>query len=190
MALAPISNYPANEASGIPRNATISIRFTKTLDYTTVNYITVSVAAPVDDYVPVEGAVSLAASAPGSPDNTIKFNPDPAFDSYKRYGIFISAGSDGVKAYDGDILRSSLEYYFTTSSGTFDDATTEVPATGVPEPSSYIPTNNLQVLSTYPANYATDVDLNLDYIRITFNDAIPSGVNIYDFVKITNKDIL
>lgn len=188
MYLNAISNYPTNEASGIPRNATIWVQFNKTLDVSTVNYLTVTVATPDDGYVPLEGTVLTAASSGGYADTIIKFTPDIAFDPYIRYGFFIQGGSNGIKSYEGDTLPTNITYYFTTGGQT--TTNDDLPASGVPEASGYIPTEKLQVISTYPENYDTNMATNLQYIKITFNDTIPSGINLYDKIKITAKRIM
>jgi len=188
MALVPIDNYPQLEGSGIARNSTVWVQFNKTLKEDTVSYITVSVTSPSDGYIPLEGEIELKASANGMADSMIKYTPDPAFDAYKRYVLSITGGENGIEAYDGDKLTNSLEYFFTIGSGTVTNP--DVPATGVPAASSYIPDTPLAVLSTNPEQNATNIDLDVQYIKIEFNDIIPSGINLYDLVKLTSKEVL
>lgn len=188
MAFYPIDNYPHDEASGIPRNATIWVQFNKSISSGTADYITVSVGSPEDDFIPLDGMVRIKASSTGVADTVIEFLPDPGFDAYKRYGFFITGGDEGVKAYDGETLPRSLEYYFITSSGTTTNP--DVPATGIPTASGSTPTFPLQVYSTYPENYATNVPVSSYYMYIRFNNAIPTGINLYDYVTITSKDVI
>ena len=188
MSLIPIDNYPRNEASGIPRNATVWMQFNKTLSASTVSYITVSAAAPDNSYMPVEGTIELAESSGGLADNIIKFSPDPGWDAYKRYGLFITGKDQGIKSYDGDALQTNLEFFFTIGGDTVSNP--DVAATGVPEISGYIPTSKLQVLSTYPSDESTNISVSGDYIKIQFNDAIPTGINLYEYISITNRDVL
>jgi hypothetical protein len=191
MAFYPIDNYPRDEASGIPRNATIWVQFNKSISSGTANYLTVSVASPDDDYVPLDGQVQVKASTNGTSgivDTVIQFLPDPAYDAYKRYGFFITGGEDGISALDGERLPKSLEYYFIAGSGT--TVNTDVPATGVPTTAAATPTVPLAVMSTYPANYATAIPVSSYYIKITFNDAISSGINLYDYITLSKANVL
>ena len=188
MSLYPIDNYPRDEASGIPRNASVWVQFNKTLNVETVSYLTVSVASIDDGYIPLDGTVETKASSSGIADTLVKFIPDPAFDPYKRYGLFIAGGQEGIKAYDGEILERNLEYYFIIGSGVTSNP--DVAASGVPEISGYLPTVNLQVLSTTPSNYATNIPIDSPYIKIQLNDSIASGINLYEYITITKKDVL
>lgn len=188
MALIPIDNYPAIEASGIPRNASIWVQFNQTLEPTTVTYITVSVASPELDFIPLEGTIVLKASSNGVANSIIEFQPDTGYNAYTKYGFFIQGGVNGVKAYNGQTLEKNLEYSFRTGGETISNP--DVPATGVPEASGFIPSGYLTVLSTYPENYGTNIATDVSYIKIQFNDAIPSGTNLYNFIKVTTRDVL
>ena len=188
MSLIPIDNYPDIEASGIPRNASIWVQFNKSLEPNTVSYVTVSVVSPELDFIPLDGDVIVRASDNGVANSIVEFSPDTGYNAFTRYSFFIQGGNNGIRAYDGDSLANNLEYSFVTSSGTVDNP--DVPATGVPEISGVLHSGDLTVLSTYPSNYDTNISNNLKYIKIQFNDVIPSGTNLYDMINITSKDVL
>ena len=190
--------FPASDASGVYINDVVWAQFSEPLNTTTANYYNFTVHER-DTYEPVEGSVELQ-SVSGTFDNSIiVFVPTNGFVRNTRYAALAStaiASADSLRVLDYDYT-----WYFTTgasaATGNIGDSVYDLDpsgftlsgavATGPSVSSTGIP---LAVVSTTPADYGTNVALNTPHIAIEFNDAIPSGVDLYNYIKLTSKHIL
>lgn len=136
-----ISTIPVNGAVGVPLNQIVSATFSEGMNPATINSKTFSLTGP--GATPVAGLVAYAAIG-----NTLTFKPTV---NLAPVTVFTATITTGVQNLAGDALASNYVWTFTTGPG---------PKATPPE-----------IVSTVPANAATDVLLN-QAVSATFTEAM------------------
>jgi len=195
--------FPRSDEQNVYLDTGITARFSEPVDPNTVTYINFTVNER-DSYLPVEGVVTTEAYATppsGVPiilEAIARFTPTENLKINTRYSVLASVGI--LDKDDGTPLEHDTVWYFTTcgvvtpTEGDDEDEepTEPVGETVVPSGSTG-PTSgaiSFSVASTNPDNYGTNIPLNTQHIAITFNDVIPSGVDWYDYIQVTEKGVL
>ncbi|HEX7342719.1 MAG TPA: Ig-like domain-containing protein, partial [bacterium] len=125
-----ISTVPANDATGVSLNGNITATFSEAMDSLTITAATMTLHQGT---TPISGTVTYNGV-------TATFNPASLLTASTVYTATITSGTTGVKDLAGNAMADDYVWTFTT--GTTLDVT---PPT---------------VISTVPANDATDVSLN------------------------------
>lgn len=171
-----VSSSPANNASGVPTNATVQVQFSKPVDPLTVTAATLIVFAdPVNFSITALGTVSL------SPDGlTASFVPSTPLDSGTFY--FVRA-TNGVTDIEGHALTSFQSYFYTGL--TQQTAPTTVVTVSPGNGASGVPVNaEVEVLLSGPIN-AISVGSNAVVLSVGGN-AVPGTVSLSsDRTKLT-----
>lgn len=136
-----ISTIPANLATGVPFNQIVSATFSQAMNPSTINSNTFTLTGP--GTTPVAGLVAYAAVG-----NTLTFTPTANLAANTTFTATITTGAQNLA---GAGLASNYVWTFTTGNA---------PATVAPE-----------IVSTSPANSATNVPLN-QAVSATFTEAM------------------
>jgi len=145
---------PACGVTDVALNQKVIVNFNKAMNSSTVTAATFTLAGPGG--TPVTGTVTYATAT-----NTATFTPAANLSASTTYTYTIKGGADGVKDQSGNAFANDFFCSFTT--GASADVT---PPT---------------VISTDPANAATDVALN-KIITATFSEAMnPSTITTTTF---------
>jgi hypothetical protein len=189
--------YPQPNASSVYINDVVWAQFSEPIASGTANYYNFSVTER-DTYDTVTGTV-VVRGVSGQIDNAIAmFIPTDGFSRNTRYAALVTAGitnQAGDKALDGDEV-----WHFTTgntaSSGTIGADVYNLDPSGFTAPASSgviadtgasgIP---LAVIATSPDDYGTNIALDTQHVAIEFNYVIPSGIDLYDKIAVSSKDI-
>ena len=136
-----ISTIPAGLATGVPVNQIVSATFSTAMNPATINSTTFTLTGP--GATPVTGLVAYAVVG-----NTLTFTPTANLAASTTFTATITTGAQNLA---GTALASNYVWTFTTGEGTV----------GV----------SPEIVSTNPANAATDVPLN-QAVSATFTEAM------------------
>lgn len=196
MALVVVDRYPGTDASGVYINDVVWAQFSQQVDSDTVTYYNFTVSER-DTYLPVEGTVQLKGVSGNIDDAVAVFVPTNGFARNTRYSVLLSSA---IKAKTGGgYLDHDTVWYFTTTnvaiSGNIGDLQYDLDPSGLTSSGTTTagPVSGatpLAVIATTPEDYATNQDNDTPHISITFNDVIPSGINLYEHIDITSKGVL
>lgn len=190
--------YPKSDASGVYINDVVWAQFSEPIDPVSATYYNFSVNER-DTYMPVDGTIELSGVS-GVQDYAVAvFIPTNGLLRNTRYSVLASSS---LKSKNGVALDHDVQWYFTTgnvaASGNIGDTEYDLDpsgftSSGVAETgptASGSTAEALIVTSTNPENYDSEVPTNVPHIAITFSDVIPSGINLYDHIRMTRKEIL
>jgi hypothetical protein len=113
---------PATGASNIPPNATLSVRFDRELDPSTIDNgdVTLTLTGPGSGTVPVTTSWDRSSK-------TITIQPSTALEAFSNYRAEIGTG---VRTWRGTALAAPVAWTFSTGPGTPPVVSTQTPASG------------------------------------------------------------
>lgn len=191
-----VDQYPAINASGVFLDDIIWVQFSQPINPDTATYYSF-LLSKTSDYVSPDGTVTVHGVSGGSVlDSVIKFTPEHDLVRNTEYAVIVSTN---IKSKVGDkSLAHEYTWYFTTGntvapsgiSGITPTGTSTTAATVIDPTATGVLDNPLRVITTTPDDYATDQNRNLSFISVRFNGIIPSGINLYDKLSISSKQVL
>ena len=189
--------FPEPNATGVFINDVIYVQFSEPVDASTVTYYNFTVNER-HSFQPVDGTIELQSISGTFSDSLAIFVPDNGLKRNFKYTVLVTTG---VKSKVGErFLDHDHSWFFETgnvaASGTIGDAEFDLDPSGFTASGvvSSGPTTSgnisLEVISTSPADCATNISRSIPNICITFNDIIPSGIDLYDHITLTPRGVL
>lgn len=198
-----VDQHPKPDSTGIYINDVAWAQFSEPLASGCVSDYTFTVNNR-DTFMPVDGRVEVAGiwiSGNYISNCIAKFIPTAGFDRDCRYSVLASTK---IVNYSGTaFLDRDYVWYFetgsTASSGLIGESgldptgflTSGSLRMGPWDPEGVdVQGHYLQVVSTSPSGYDSDLSLSLPYIAIKFNAPLPTGLNLYNYIRMTSKHVL
>ena len=195
-----VDQFPAEDASDVYINDIIWAQFSEEINPESATYYNFTVNER-DTYEPVDGEV-LVQGISGNLDNAVAvFVPSNNLKRNTAYSVLVSTAISNTNA--TSFLDHDTIWYFNTgnelkevppigSSGTIvpsgiTDPTPSGDLPGDAVPGELIP---LDIVTTTPADYGSNVNRSLPNIAITFSSHIPETIDLYDKITLSARKVL
>ena len=198
-----VDQHPKPDVTGVYINDIAWAQFSEPIASGSANYYTF-VVNNRDTFMPVDGRVEIAGiwmSGHYYPDCIVRFIPSVGLDRDCRYSVIASTKIVNVSG--TAFLDRDFVWYFETGS----EASSGLIGESGLDPSGFVTSgvvpmgpwnpegldvqgHYLQVVATTPSGYDSDLPLNLPYVGIKFNAPLPTGLNLYNYIRISSKHVL
>lgn len=192
MSLRVISHEPNINATDVPINATIKVKFSNGIIGSSVSHMTFTVNdAQYFTSVPGELGVEFSqVENDGVVENimdTVVFTPDIKFNPNTKYNVYIYGQPNSIIGTDNSGLASSYIFEFTTGTTEINDDG----STGIPDDVVTTSPGILNVININPKHQDTNIRTDTQTIDIVFNAPITSTIEeLNELISLDIKDVL